>query len=68
VFSIKFNDVESVDGSVGSIYNDRWRVDVLLGSVESVVVCLQWLPAWEELSMRKDRQRALCMRIPTKMG
>jgi hypothetical protein len=40
VFGIEFNDVESVDGSVGSVYDDGQHVDMLLGSMESIVVCL----------------------------
>ena len=34
-------DMESVDGSVGSVYDDGQHVDALLGSVGSVVVCLR---------------------------
>jgi hypothetical protein len=41
VLGIEFDDVESVDGSMGSVYDDGRHVDALLGSMESVVVCLR---------------------------
>jgi hypothetical protein len=41
VLGIEFDNVETVDGSMESIYNDGRHVDTLLGSVESVVVCLR---------------------------